>query len=149
MSASRTQHPEEDGTDVEYITGRPRTSHIEQSNTRPDFSQKKIPDTPCAASVISFLLGGLFAISLSVVYSKLDGLLNPVEYLKPVHWWATSQNAFFFAAWSFFHIIYLYFHDFYLIHSKSITRYLYYFFTSPKSTRYTKLSITSDIQCNK
>lgn len=103
MSASRTRHSEEDGTDVEYITGRPQTIHIEQPNTRPDFSQKKIPDTPCAASVISFLLGGLFAISLSVVYSKVDGLLNPAEYLKPVHWWATSQNAFFFAAWSFFH----------------------------------------------
>ena len=52
-----------------------------------------IPNTPLAASSISFLLGGLFALGFSLFLQ--GGLLSP--------WWATYQFGFFVAAWSAFH----------------------------------------------
>lgn len=52
-----------------------------------------IPNTPLAASTISFLLGGSFALAFSLF---LQGGL-------PSLWWATYQLGFFLAAWSAFH----------------------------------------------
>ncbi|KAF9247313.1 Isoprenylcysteine carboxyl methyltransferase family-domain-containing protein [Melanogaster broomeanus] len=52
-----------------------------------------IPNTPLAASTISFLLGALF--SLGVALFLQAGLVAP--------WWATYQLGFFVAAWSGFH----------------------------------------------
>ncbi|OJA13807.1 hypothetical protein AZE42_00517 [Rhizopogon vesiculosus] len=52
-----------------------------------------IPNTPLAASTISFLLGCLFSLSLTLF---ITGGISE-------HWWATYQLAFFLAAWSAFH----------------------------------------------
>ncbi|KAH0839888.1 Isoprenylcysteine carboxyl methyltransferase family-domain-containing protein [Lanmaoa asiatica] len=52
-----------------------------------------IPNTPLAASTISFLLGGSFALGFSLFLQ--GGLTSP--------WWATYQLGFFVAAWSAFH----------------------------------------------
>ncbi|OCH92931.1 ICMT-domain-containing protein [Obba rivulosa] len=57
---------------------------------RPD---GRIPNTPLAASTISFLLGGTFA---------LGGLTFLIGGFDDV-WWATPQLCFYVAAWSFFH----------------------------------------------
>ncbi|KAH8118319.1 ICMT-domain-containing protein [Phellopilus nigrolimitatus] len=59
-----------------------------------------IPNTPCAVSVISFLLGGVFFFSVLLFFSKLGGLAQTVQ---EGWWWATSQLGFFLAAWSAFH----------------------------------------------
>lgn len=60
------------------------------SNIEPHGS---IPNTPLAASTISFLLGGSFALGF---YLFLQG-----GFSSP--WWATYQLGFFVAAWSAFH----------------------------------------------
>lgn len=52
-----------------------------------------IPNTPLAASTISFLLGSIFAPSL--LLTLFGGF--------PGSWWATYQLSFFLAAWSAFH----------------------------------------------
>ncbi|KAF8528957.1 Isoprenylcysteine carboxyl methyltransferase family-domain-containing protein [Hysterangium stoloniferum] len=52
-----------------------------------------IPNTPLAASLISFLLGGLF--TASFITFSLDGLGG--------YWWTTYQLGFYLAAWSAFH----------------------------------------------
>lgn len=52
-----------------------------------------IPNTPLAASTISFLLGGFFALGFFLFLQ--GGLPSP--------WWATYQLGFFVAAWSAFH----------------------------------------------
>ncbi|KAJ3552196.1 hypothetical protein NM688_g4279 [Phlebia brevispora] len=52
----------------------------------------RIPNTPLAASTISFLLGCLFSLSL---YTYLSGGLG--------YWWSTYQLGFYLAAWSAFH----------------------------------------------
>ncbi|KAG6378682.1 Isoprenylcysteine carboxyl methyltransferase family-domain-containing protein [Boletus reticuloceps] len=52
-----------------------------------------IPNTPLAASTISFLLGGSFALGLFLFLQ--GGFSSP--------WWATHQLGFFVAAWSAFH----------------------------------------------
>ncbi|EGO02186.1 hypothetical protein SERLA73DRAFT_177994 [Serpula lacrymans var. lacrymans S7.3] len=52
-----------------------------------------IPNTPLAASTISYLLGCLF--SLGLVTFLAGGF--------PAHWWATYRLGFFVAAWSLFH----------------------------------------------
>lgn len=51
-----------------------------------------IPNTPLVVSLISFLLGSLFALGFTVFI--LGG---------GVWWWATYQLGFFLAAWSAFH----------------------------------------------
>ena len=51
-----------------------------------------IPNTPLAASTISFLLGSVFTVGVSIVVS------GGCDY-----WWCTCQIGFFFAAWSAFH----------------------------------------------
>ncbi|KAI9574715.1 Isoprenylcysteine carboxyl methyltransferase family-domain-containing protein [Boletus coccyginus] len=55
--------------------------------------QGSIPNTPLAASTISFLLGGSFALGFSLFLQ--GGFSSP--------WWATYQLGFFVAAWSAFH----------------------------------------------
>ncbi|KAF8845841.1 ICMT-domain-containing protein [Paxillus ammoniavirescens] len=55
--------------------------------------QGNIPNTPLAASTISFLLGTLFALGMALFLQ--GGLTAP--------WWATYQLGFFIAAWSGFH----------------------------------------------
>ncbi|KAG9317421.1 Isoprenylcysteine carboxyl methyltransferase family-domain-containing protein [Chiua virens] len=52
-----------------------------------------IPNTPLAASTISFLLGGAFALGFCLF---LQGGLSS-------HWWATYQLGLFVSAWSAFH----------------------------------------------
>lgn len=52
-----------------------------------------IPNTPLAASTISFLLGSSFALGFSLFLQ--GGFPSP--------WWATYQLGFFVAAWSAFH----------------------------------------------
>lgn len=52
----------------------------------------RIPNTPLAASVIAFLLGGVFSLGL---YMFLHGGLT--------YWWSTYQLGFYLAAWSAFH----------------------------------------------
>ncbi|KAF8592398.1 protein-s-isoprenylcysteine O-methyltransferase [Ramaria rubella] len=52
-----------------------------------------IPNTPFVASLISFSLGSVFALSLTVFLSG-----GSKEW-----WWATYQLGFFFVAWSAFH----------------------------------------------
>src|ERR1700722_10014339 len=52
-----------------------------------------IPNTPLAASIISFLLGSIFSL----------GLLTFCAGGFETYWWATYQLGFFVAAWSFFH----------------------------------------------
>ncbi|KAF8138429.1 Isoprenylcysteine carboxyl methyltransferase family-domain-containing protein [Boletus edulis] len=52
-----------------------------------------IPNTPLAASTISFLLGGSFTLGLFLFLQ--GGFSSP--------WWATHQLGFFVAAWSAFH----------------------------------------------
>ncbi|KAF9226568.1 ICMT-domain-containing protein [Gyrodon lividus] len=59
-------------------------------NTQP---YGNIPNTPLAASTISFLLGALFALGMALFLQ--GGLMAP--------WWATYQLGFFIAAWSGFH----------------------------------------------
>ena len=52
-----------------------------------------IPNTPLAVSTISFILGSIFALGLSVFMSRgLDDV-----------WFATYQLGFFVASWSAFH----------------------------------------------
>ena len=53
----------------------------------------RIPNTPIAASTISFLLGCMFACGMILFCS--GGLQS--------HWWATYQLGFFISAWSGFH----------------------------------------------
>lgn len=55
-------------------------------------SHGTIPNTPLVASLISFLLGSVFALGLSTF------LLGGGRW-----WWTTSQLGFFLAAWSAFH----------------------------------------------
>lgn len=55
-------------------------------------SHGTIPNTPLVASLISFLLGSVFALGLSIF------LLGGGRW-----WWTTSQLGFFLAAWSAFH----------------------------------------------
>ena len=52
----------------------------------------RIPNTPLAASTISFLLGCLFTFGISMALSE------PYDY-----WWCTRQLGFFLAAWPVFH----------------------------------------------
>lgn len=52
-----------------------------------------IPNTPLAASAISFLLGSLFSLGLLTFFA--GGFQQ--------HWWATPQLGFYAAAWSAFH----------------------------------------------
>ncbi|THV08453.1 ICMT-domain-containing protein [Dendrothele bispora CBS 962.96] len=52
-----------------------------------------IPNTPLTASLISFLLGGVF--SMGLLLFLMGGVIS--------HWWATYQLGFFIAAWSGFH----------------------------------------------
>lgn len=52
----------------------------------------RIPNTPLAASAISFILGGLFIAGISLA------LTGPYSY-----WWSTRQLGFFCAAWAAFH----------------------------------------------
>lgn len=54
----------------------------------------KIPNTPGAVAFISFLLGGIFFVSMTLF--AFGGLTQS-------WWWATPQLAFFLAAWSGFH----------------------------------------------
>jgi protein-S-isoprenylcysteine O-methyltransferase len=54
----------------------------------------RIPNTPLAASTISFLLGILFSLGMTTF---LCGGFDAV------HWWLTYQLGFFVAAWSAFH----------------------------------------------
>lgn len=81
------------------FTLRQRQAHAQQGDTletkpaSPLHSPRgRIPNTPLAASTISFLLGGLFFFGL---YVFLEGGLDS--------WWTTPQLAFFVAAWSAFH----------------------------------------------
>jgi protein-S-isoprenylcysteine O-methyltransferase len=53
----------------------------------------RIPNTPLAASTISFLLGSTFALSL------LTFLVGGI----PQFWWATWELGFFSASWAAFH----------------------------------------------
>ena len=53
-----------------------------------------IPNTPLAASLVSFLLGGVFFFGLSLVASGGYG---------GYWWWSTWQLGFFISAWSAFH----------------------------------------------
>jgi len=53
----------------------------------------RIPNTPLAASTISFLLGILFCLGM---FTFLCGGFD-------VHWWSTQQLGFYLAAWSAFH----------------------------------------------
>ncbi|KAG1752685.1 Isoprenylcysteine carboxyl methyltransferase family-domain-containing protein [Suillus paluster] len=59
-------------------------------NHRP---HENIPNTPLSASTISFLLGCIFSLGLTLF---LTGGISG-------RWWATSQLGFFLAAWSGFH----------------------------------------------
>jgi protein-S-isoprenylcysteine O-methyltransferase len=52
----------------------------------------KIPNTPLAASTISFILGSVFTIGL---FTFLHGGFG--------HWWSTYQLGFFVASWAAFH----------------------------------------------
>lgn len=52
-----------------------------------------IPNTPLSVSLISFLLGSLFAFGLLLFATNGFGR----------YWWSTSQLGFFLAAWSAFH----------------------------------------------
>jgi len=54
---------------------------------------ENIPNTPLAASTISFLLGSIFSLGLMLF---LTGGISD-------RWWATYQLGFFLAAWSGFH----------------------------------------------
>ena len=54
---------------------------------------RNIPNTPLAASTVSFLLGGVF--SLGATLFLCGGFASP--------WWATYQLGFFLAVWSAFH----------------------------------------------
>ncbi|KAG2367281.1 Isoprenylcysteine carboxyl methyltransferase family-domain-containing protein [Suillus spraguei] len=54
---------------------------------------ENIPNTPLAASTISFLLGSIFSLGLTLF---LTGGISD-------RWWATYQLGFFLAAWSGFH----------------------------------------------
>ena len=86
--------------ELEYITNRP-TKRAQP--TKQQQSHKYIPDTPCAVSVVSFLLGGLCFLSLSNVYSKFDVLLDPGLGTQRGSWWATPQLGLFVGALSCFH----------------------------------------------
>jgi len=79
---------------------RQRTAATASSNcleTTPEPGQVQphgnIPNTPLAASLISFLLGGLF--TAGCITFLLDGLGG--------YWWTTYQLGFYLAAWSAFH----------------------------------------------
>ncbi|KAF8195777.1 hypothetical protein K438DRAFT_784239 [Mycena galopus ATCC 62051] len=66
-----------------------------------------IPNTPFFASLISFLLGAVFALGLLAAASTLIHSLD-IEFgfgfgLGARPWWATYQLGFFFAAWAAFH----------------------------------------------
>lgn len=52
----------------------------------------RIPNTPLAASMISFILGSMFAVGF---LAFLNGGFG--------HWWATYQLGFFIASWAAFH----------------------------------------------
>ena len=69
-------------------------SHLEtvpiSSITQP---HGNIPNTPLAASTISFLLGSIFSLAFATFIS--GGLVSS--------WWSTYQLGFFVAAWAAFH----------------------------------------------
>lgn len=77
---------------------RRRGNSVQQSSleTKPIPSVSKtgnhIPNTPLAASTISFLLGTLFTVGIFIFVSG--------GYSQ---WWATYQLGFYLAAWSAFH----------------------------------------------
>ena len=73
----------------------PRPSNsLEISPMYPADSPKgDIPNTPLMASLISFVLGGVFAFGAIIFYSGTF-----CDY-----WWATYQLGFFVAAWAAFH----------------------------------------------
>ena len=74
--------------------GSTSASPLEMRPIGPSQPHGKIPNTPGAVALISFLLGGLCFLSLT---SFLFG-----GYTER-WWWATPQVAFFFTAWSSFH----------------------------------------------
>jgi protein-S-isoprenylcysteine O-methyltransferase len=74
----------------ELLRNRPLETIPDLTATQPHGT---IPNTPLAVSTISFLLGSVFALGLSVFLS--GGLSS--------FWFATYQLAFFVASWSAFH----------------------------------------------
>ncbi|KAL5530205.1 STE14 [Sanghuangporus sanghuang] len=80
-------------------------STLEMRPVGPSQPHGRIPNTPGAVSLISFILGGICFLSLSTFFSKLvvsgvshEGFVNLEGW-----WWATPQLGFFLAAWSIFH----------------------------------------------
>ncbi|KAF8663465.1 hypothetical protein AX16_001035 [Volvariella volvacea WC 439] len=71
----------------------PQPRHSLQTLPSVNRSKGNIPNTPLAASTISFLLGSVFSLGL---YTFLIGGLNG-------SWWGTYQLGFFVAAWAAFH----------------------------------------------
>lgn len=90
-----TDNAQEEGP--EFVL-RDRGAHTQHDTleTRPieavHKSHGRIPNTPLAASTVSFLLGCLFSFGL---YMFVSGGLS--------YWWSTYQLGFFLASWSAFH----------------------------------------------
>ena len=72
---------------------RPQQNTLETKPANPIHEARGgIPNTPLAASTISFLLGSCFSLNLYIF------LVGGLDY-----WWSTPQLAFYLAAWSAFH----------------------------------------------
>ncbi|KAJ7068379.1 Isoprenylcysteine carboxyl methyltransferase family-domain-containing protein [Mycena amicta] len=63
--------------------------------------KNRIPNTPLAASVVSFLLGSTFALGTLAFVG--GGVLTTNPAFTNAPWWLTGQLGFFIAAWSAFH----------------------------------------------
>ncbi|KAF7331888.1 Protein-S-isoprenylcysteine O-methyltransferase [Mycena kentingensis (nom. inval.)] len=61
----------------------------------------RIPNTPLAASLVSFILGSSFA--LGALTAAVGGITTIAPAFSNAPWWATGQLGFFVAAWSAFH----------------------------------------------
>ncbi|KAF7292419.1 Protein-S-isoprenylcysteine O-methyltransferase [Mycena chlorophos] len=61
----------------------------------------RIPNTPLAISLVSFLLGSTFALGVATTLS--GNPLTPAPAFHDAPWWLTGQLGFFVAAWATFH----------------------------------------------
>ncbi|KZS97661.1 protein-s-isoprenylcysteine O-methyltransferase [Sistotremastrum niveocremeum HHB9708] len=74
------------------MTARP-TRGLETNPSNSEFAPNElIPNTPLAASLISFILGGIFSLGAATYFLDVNKW-----------WWCTSQLGFFLAAWAAFH----------------------------------------------
>lgn len=86
--------------DGDSVAGLPPVDPLEMRPVESSLPRGRIPNTPGAVSLISFALGGICFLSLSVFLSKLSELGN---VKGSGWWWATPQLGFFTTAWSLFH----------------------------------------------